>query len=116
MYVLMVVAVVTGYVHVVGLGFPMELLDAMGVPPLIPRMEGIAVVSSFVHRFTVIVLVGVVGVHVADVLRHHWVIKDGILARMWPPLGGGSTDGARPGTGSGPRRGSRRTVADGPRT
>ena len=65
MYVLMVVAVVTGYVHVVGLGFPMELLDAIGVPPLIPRMERIAVVSSFVHRFTVFVLVGVVGVHVA---------------------------------------------------
>ncbi len=91
MYVLMVVAVVTGYVHVVGLGFPMELLDAMGVPPLIPRMERIAVVSSFVHRFTVFVLVGVVGVHVAEVLRHHWVLKDGILGRMWPPVGGGPT-------------------------
>ena len=87
-YFLLVLAVVTGYVHVVGLGFPMELLDYLGVPPLIPRMERLAVISSFVHRFTVIVLVGVVGVHVAEVLRHQWVVKDDIMSRIWPPLGG----------------------------
>jgi cytochrome b561 len=88
LYFLMVLAVVTGYVHVVGLGFPMELLDYLGVPPLIPRMEAIAVASSFIHRFTVFVLVGVVGVHVAEVLRHHYVVKDGIMKRMWPIFGG----------------------------
>jgi len=88
LYVLMVVAAVTGYVHVIGLGFPIELLDALGVPPLIPRMEGIAVISSFVHRFTVFILAAVVGVHVAEVLRHHFVLKDGVLGRMWPPFGG----------------------------
>jgi cytochrome b561 len=91
MYLLMVVAGVTGYVHVIGLGFPIELLDAMGVPPLIPRMERAAVISSFVHRFTVIILIGVVGVHVGEVLRHQWVVKDGIMGRMWPPLGGGGS-------------------------
>ena len=88
MYFLMVVAAVTGYVHVIGLGFPIELLDWMGVPPLIPRMEGLAVASSFIHRFTVFVLTGVVGVHIAEVLRHHWVVKDGIMGRMWPLWGG----------------------------
>jgi cytochrome b561 len=87
-YFLMVLAVVTGYVHVVGLGFPMELLDYLGVPPLIPRMERLAVISSFVHRFTVFVLTGVVGVHIAEVLRHQWVVKDGIMSRIWPPFGG----------------------------
>jgi cytochrome b561 len=91
MYLLMVVAGVTGYVHVIGLGFPIELLDAIGVPPLIPRMERLAVISSFVHRFTVIILIGVVGVHVGEVLRHQWVVKDGIMGRMWPPLGGGGS-------------------------
>jgi cytochrome b561 len=88
MYVLMVVTAVTGYVHVIGLGFPIELLDRLGVPPLIPRMEGIAVLASFVHRFTVFILVGVIAVHVGEVLRHHWVVKDGIMGRMWPPFGG----------------------------
>jgi cytochrome b561 len=91
MYVLMVVAGVTGYVHVIGLGFPIELLDWVGVPPLIPRMERLAVISSFVHRFTVIILIGVIGVHVAEVLRHHLIVKDGVLGRMWPPVGGGGS-------------------------
>jgi len=113
MYVLMVVAVITGYVHVVGLGFPMELLDALGIPPLIPRMDRIAVVSSFVHRFTVFVLVGVVGVHVAEVLRHHWVLKDGILGRMWPPLAG--RDEAPPPVSAAPERASAPTGTTPPR-
>jgi cytochrome b561 len=90
LYFLMVLASLSGYVHVIGLGFPIELLDAIGVPPLLPKMEGIAVASSFIHRFTSFVLTGVVGVHVAEVLRHHWVEKDGILGRMWPPFGGGA--------------------------
>ena len=87
MYLLMVLAVVTGYVHVVGLGFPMELLNAMGIPPLIPRMERAAVISSFMHRFTVVLLVGLVAIHIAEVFRHHWVLEDNILGRMWPPFG-----------------------------
>ena len=90
LYVLMVLAAVTGYVHVIGLGFPIELLNALGVPPLLPKMEGIAVAASFLHRITSFVLTGVVAVHVAEVLRHHWIEKDGTLGRMWPPVGGGS--------------------------
>lgn len=89
LYVLMVLMVVTGYIHVIGLGFPIELLDALGVPPLIPRMERLAVISSFVHRATAFLLVSLVGVHVGEVLRHHFVLKDGVLGRMWPPIGGG---------------------------
>ncbi len=90
MYFLMVLASVTGYVHVIGLGFPIELLNALGVPPLLPKMEGIAVAASFVHRFTSFALTGLVAVHVAEVLRHHLVEKDGTLGRMWPPFGGGA--------------------------
>ena len=95
-YVLLVVVVVSGYVHVVGGGFPIELLNALGVPPLIPRMEGVAVAASLVHRFSVFLLVGVVAVHIAEVLRHQLVERDGEMARMWPPLGGGSSDATTP--------------------
>ncbi|MSR35102.1 MAG: cytochrome b [Gemmatimonadetes bacterium] len=88
MYVLMVIVGVTGYVHVIGLGFPIELLDWVGVPPLLPKVERLAVISSFVHRFAVFALLGTIAVHIAEVLRHHWIVKDGILGRMWPPFGG----------------------------
>jgi hypothetical protein len=52
-------------------------------------MERIAVVSSFVHRFTVALLSAVVAIHVAEVLRNQWVVKNGVFWRMWPPIGGG---------------------------
>jgi cytochrome b561 len=81
---------------VVGLGFPMELLNYLGVPPLIPKMERLAVASSFIHRFTVIVLVGFIAVHIGEVLRHHFGLKDGIMGRMWPPFGGGKEKPAPP--------------------
>ena len=41
-------------------------------------------------RFAAFVLVGLVAVHIAEVLRHQLVERDGEMARMWPPVGGGS--------------------------
>ena len=88
-YVVLLVLAVSGYVHVVGGGFPIELLDRLGIPPLIPKMEGVAVIASLVHRYGSFLLIGLVAVHVAEVLRHALVEKDGELRRMWPPVGGG---------------------------
>ena len=92
-YLLLVVVAVSGYVRVVGEGFPIEMLDALGVPPLIPQMPAVAAWASLVHRFSVFALLALVAVHVAEVLRHHLVLRDGTLGRMWPPLGGGRTTG-----------------------
>jgi cytochrome b561 len=98
-YVVLVVIVVSGYVHVIGAGFPIELLNAIGVPPLIPEMPRTAVVASLVHRFSVFVLTGLVAVHIAEVLRHHFVLRDGALGRMWPPVGDPGVDETTDSTG-----------------
>ena len=93
-YVLLVVVPVSGYVRVIGDGFPIELLDWLGVPPLLPNMPAVASVASLVHRFAVFLLLGLVAVHIAEVLRHQLVEQDGEMARMWPPVGGGSGEEA----------------------
>ena len=93
-YFVLAVVALSGYVRVIGDGFPIELLDALGVPPLIPRMPAVAVVASLVHRFGVFLLIGLVAVHVAEVFRHHLVLQDETLARMWPPVGGGGAQAA----------------------
>jgi cytochrome b561 len=85
-YVLLGVMVVSGYVRTVGDGFPIELLDALGVPPLIPEMPRIARAMLVVHQFTVIGLIGLLAVHVSAVLRHHLIEGNPVLARMWPPV------------------------------
>ena len=93
-YFFLVVQPVSGYVRTVGDGFPVEILDALGVPPLLPMLE-IAKAMSAVHRFSSYVLVALIAIHIAEVLRHHRVERDGILARMWPPV---APRGARTGS------------------
>lgn len=87
LYVLLVLMPVSGYVRTVGDGFPIELLNALGVPPLLPSMPEIARNASIVHRFTAYALAGLIAVHVMEVLRHQWVERTDLLGRMWPPLG-----------------------------
>ena len=89
-YAVLVVMVVSGYVRTVGDGFPIELLDALGIPPLIPNAPRLARVMLVVHQFAAVALVGLVAVHVSAVLRHHLIEGNPVLARMWPPLGGGA--------------------------
>ena len=91
-YAVLLTVAGSGYVRVVGDGFPIEMMDALGLPTMLPLMPGVASWASLVHRFATFLLVALVAVHVAEVLRHHLVVRDGTLARMWPPLGGGSAD------------------------
>lgn len=87
-YALLVVMVVSGYVRTVGDEFPIELLDALGVPPLVPPMPDVAAVMLVVHQFAVLGLLGLVAVHVAAVMQHHLIEGDDTLSRMWPPWSG----------------------------
>jgi cytochrome b561 len=87
LYVLLVVMVVSGYVRTIGEGYPIELLDAVGIPPLIPQMPTVARAMLVVHEFAVIGLVGLVAVHVSAVLRHQLIDGNPVLSRMWPPFG-----------------------------
>ncbi|MEX2048789.1 MAG: cytochrome b [Gemmatimonadota bacterium] len=85
-YVVLVLMVVSGYVRTVGEGFPIELLDAVGIPPLIPEMPRLARAMLVVHQFSAVALVGLVAVHISAVLRHRMIEGNPILERMWPPV------------------------------
>jgi len=86
-YVLLLAMTVSGYVHVIGGEFPIELLDAAGIPPLLPPMPRAAAAALVVHRFAVFGLVALVAVHVAMVIRHELIDGNPVLQRMWPPVG-----------------------------
>lgn len=87
-YAVLILVASSGYVRVVGEGFPIEMMGALGLPTMLPLMPEVASMASLVHRFSTFLLAALLAVHVAEVLRHHLVVKDGTLARMWPPLGG----------------------------
>lgn len=100
-YALLFIMVSSGYVRTVGDGFPIELLDALHLPPLIPSMPTVAHVALVVHQFTVVALVGLIAVHVSAVLRHQLIEGNPVLARMWPPIARHGGPATRPTDGPG---------------
>ncbi|UCC26632.1 MAG: cytochrome b [Gemmatimonadales bacterium] len=88
LYVMVGVMAVTGYVRTVGGGFPIELLDALGFPPLVGENSQLATRLSVVHKFLGYVLVALLALHVGAVLQHTLVLRNRVLWRMWPPWRG----------------------------
>jgi len=60
------------------------VLDALGIPSLVPRSDAISGVAESVHVSAWIVLVAFILVHAAAALYHGIVRRDGVLWRMRP--------------------------------
>lgn len=88
LYVLMVVLPVAGYIRVKAGGFPIESLDALGVPSLVARSDAVAEIAKSVHFVAGLTIAAVICLHVGAALFHAIVKRDGVFSRMWPPFGG----------------------------
>ena len=90
LYLLLVLVPLAGYVRVRAGGFPIEMLDALGLPALVPRSDALAELAKSVHYGAGLAIGAVIALHVGAALFHGIVKRDGVFARMWPPVGGGS--------------------------
>ena len=88
LYALVGAMAITGYVRTVGGGFPIELLDVLGVPPLVSENEVLSTRLSVTHKFLSYVTVAVLALHVGAVMQHTLITRNGVLWRMWPPWRG----------------------------
>jgi cytochrome b561 len=88
LYALLLVMPVAGYVRVKAGGFPIEALDAMGVPSLVPRSDELAQVAKAIHFYGALAIAAVILLHVGAALQHGILRKDGVFSRMWPPVAG----------------------------
>lgn len=88
LYALLLVMPIAGYVRVRAGGFPIEALDAMGAPSLVPRSDALAEVAKTVHFYGALAIAAVIALHVGAALQHGIVRKDGVFSRMWPPVAG----------------------------
>ncbi|QFS81818.1 hypothetical protein FIU97_03420 [Roseivivax sp. THAF40] len=86
LYVLIIAMPVAGYVRVVAGGFPIETLDAMGFPRLVPESKPLAETAKTLHFYGSYVIAGLAGVHIMAALQHGLLKKDGVFSRMWPPV------------------------------
>jgi cytochrome b561 len=90
LYTLLVVVPVAGYVRVKAGGFPIESLDGLGVPALVPRSDALAEAAKALHLGGGLALGALIALHIAAAAHHGILRRDGVFSRMWPPLGRGT--------------------------
>jgi len=86
LYAALIVMATSGYVRVRAGGFPIESLDALGLPTLVPRSDALAEAAKSVHATAKFLLVALILGHVGAALKH-LVARDGVFGRIWPPVG-----------------------------
>ena len=82
LYTLLFVMPVAGYVRAGG--FPVEALDAMGLPTLVPKSETLAAFAKSVHFYGGWAIAILVAMHIGAALQHGLIKRDGVFSRMWP--------------------------------
>lgn len=87
LYLLLIGMAVSGYVRVAAGGFPLEALDALGLPRLAPRSDPLAERASDIHNLLRYPLIALIALHLAGALYHGLVRRDGVLSRMLPSSG-----------------------------
>lgn len=86
LYVLLFAMPVLGYVRVKAGGFPLESLDALGVPSLVPRSDALANTAKGLHLAGALAFTVLLAAHIGAALQHGLLRRDGVFTRMWPPV------------------------------
>lgn len=84
LYSLLLIMPLAGYIRVRAGGFPIEALDAMGIPALVPRSDALAEVAKTVHFYGAWALALLLAMHIGAALMHGVIKRDGVFSRMWP--------------------------------
>ncbi len=88
LYALLIALPLAGYVRVRAGGFPIEALDALGLPTLVPRSDALAAIAKTVHYYSGMAIIALLALHIGAALYHRFARRDGVFERMWPPFGG----------------------------
>ncbi len=84
LYTLIFLMPLSGYVRVRAGGFPIELLDRLGIGTLLPKSDLLANTAKTLHYVGALALAALVAIHIGAALQHALVKRDGVFQRMWP--------------------------------
>jgi cytochrome b561 len=82
LYALLIVEPVLGWINASARGWRVTLFGVIPLPPLSAEGASFGRLMGDVHQVVAWAVVGVVGVHVAAALYHHFLLRDGLLRRM----------------------------------
>jgi len=86
LYLLMFALPLSGWVYSSSTGYPTVYLGLLQLPDLVGKDKELGDMLKEVHELLNFALLGLVIAHVAGALKHHFIERDDILARMLPFL------------------------------
>lgn len=86
LYLLMIAVPLVGWLMSSAKGFPVVWFGVLPLPDLIGKSESLAEFFEEAHEILAWLMVLIVVAHAAAAVKHHFVARDGILARMLPFL------------------------------
>ena len=84
LYALFFAAPLAGWAYSSAAGFPVVYLGLFQLPDLVSRSTELAETLKLTHRLLTYSLATLVVLHVAAALKHQWIDRDRLLARMNP--------------------------------
>ncbi|MGA0612524.1 cytochrome b [Caldimonas sp. KR1-144] len=82
MYALFFIVPLVGWAYSSAAGFPIVWFGVLPLPDFVPKDEALAKLIKPWHAVAAYTLLTLVVLHVAAALKHHFVDRDGLLARM----------------------------------
>lgn len=83
LYVLLLVAMVSGYLISTADGSAINVFELFQVPSVTGRVRGMEDIAGAVHYWSTWGLIGLAGVHALAALKHHVIDRDNTLRRMF---------------------------------
>ena len=84
LYFLMIALPVSGYLLTSAAGRPVPWFGLFEWPSLAPQDKGLADSAAQAHFWLAWTIGAVLTLHLAAVIWHRYIKRDGVLARMWP--------------------------------
>lgn len=82
MYGLIAMILISGYLIGTADNRSIAVFDAFNVPPLFTAFDNQEDIAGWIHEWAAYCLIGLIGLHVAGALKHHFIDKDKTLKRM----------------------------------
>ncbi len=84
LYAITIAMPITGYISVAARGRETTFFELFVVPSWVPLDRALSNLTETAHRYGQYAVYALVALHVAAALYHQFVVRDGLLRRMWP--------------------------------
>lgn len=83
LYFILLILPFMGWANASARGWTVTLFGTIALPALVKTGSPFGRALGGIHGTTAIILLVVIGLHVCAAFYHQWVLRDGLLRRMW---------------------------------